>query len=111
MLPGRRSPPGALAQELSNPRRWPMMKGFLNLSPDEFEEALRAEGASERLIQQEVTVLRSLQAEKQGRSKSVDHRRRSRKAPEELDPYVEAEIRRTAGIASEEVLDELRQSR
>ena len=111
MVSWRRHPPGALAQTLSNPKTWPMSKGFMGMSVDEFEEKLRSEGASERLILQEVEQFRLMKAARGGnRSHQVKERKERRKkrpVMEAMDPYVEAEIRRSAGVAADEVLEDL----
>ena len=107
----RRNPPGALAQTLSNGRLWPKMKTFMNLSDDEFADALRAEGCSDKYIEQEVQVFRLLRAQRaQSTEQATERRERRRNRPvkEAMDPYVEAEIRRLAGAASDDILKDMR---
>ena len=105
----RRNPPGALAQTLSNARHWPMTRGFLNMSEEEFEAALRAEGASDKLVETELAEFRQLKAQVKGHEQTATRRKRrqDKKVPEELDPYVQAEIRRIAGVAADDVLKEI----
>ena len=107
----RRSPPGALAQQLSSGRMWPMSKSFMNLSEDEFADALKAEGCSDKYIAQEVKIFRELKASRGRAQETVQERRatrRTRPVTESMDPFVEAEIRRTAGVAADEVLESLK---
>ena len=87
-------------------------RAFLNLTVREYEQVLRAEGVSEKMLAAEVETFRQL---KEARDKPAKDRRRSeeirqrRQVDQSLDPYVEAEIRRQAGVVSDEILQEWRQ--
>ena len=109
----RRDPIGAAMSIYGNRRK----KGtyvrpvFLGLELDQFEEQLRACGASEKMIQQELLEFKRLKQEAALPGQEVERRmaaRKKRPVPHDLDEYVEAEIRREAGVVAEEILDDLR---
>ena len=109
---GRRQAPGAgmrLLQERQRRADGGKPANVLAMLLDEYEDGLRAAGASEAYIAKEVAVLKQLQREhKEARDKVKGSRRRRREVTEELNPYLEAEIRRTAGVVADEVLESLK---
>ena len=106
----RRNPPGALAQTLANRRHWPMTASFMALEDDEFVEMMKVEGASDRMIADELEKFRELKGKKKQTTNLAKQRRqarRERSAPEAMDPYVEAEIRRLGGVVADDILREM----
>lgn len=87
------------------------MQAVHSMDPDEYGEMLRAEGASEKMIKRDVKQLREIQkaaAERRAMLEDSVTRERQVSVPAELDEYAEAEIRRTAGVAAEDVIEGLR---
>ena len=85
--------------------------GMFELEIDEFEDALRVAGLSEKAIKKEIKAFKEIKNERRQRRVSMQDRisaRRSRKVKDEaLSPYVEAEIRRLGGVTASELLDEM----
>ena len=101
-------PTKSVAQELTFPRNNMPQSSFMNLEVDEFANQLRAAGASEHLIEVEIAQFKILKEQQNSGVSQVKDKRRKRAVPEALDPYVEAEIRRTGSVAADSILDELR---
>ena len=101
-------PAGALAQSLSNPRSWPMTRSFMHLDESEYEDLLRSEGASEHLIREELKQFRALKEKFQSKPRTNKQRRQEQPVAEHLDPFVEAEIRRIASVAADDVIKDMR---
>ena len=115
---GRRLPPGVALQAIM--KRRPAQRGgrilrsVSELDPVEYGEQLRVEGASERFIAKELATLREMQAQDNVGITALEERRKQRRnrqlEDETLDPYVEAEVRRTAGVVAEDVLKSMQTS-
>ena len=89
----------------------PPMATFFQLnSKCNMKNNLRAEGCSDHMLKNELEDLRSFIATREAGKKERDFRieaRRKRSLDRDLDPYVEAEIRKIAGVSSIEVLDDI----
>ena len=92
----------AWRRKLGSPRVNP-----LGVTPDEYEDALRSEGVTEGMIQAELETLKMIQRHRQEQCRELSSRKRpAREVRGELSPYVEAEIRRLAGVAADDVLQD-----
>ena len=110
---GRRMPPGAGLSIATWRHERQQGTGssvnVLEIPLDEYEEGLRADGASESLIRKEVAQLKQLQASyKKAQAEEKAKTQRSRQVPEALRPYLDAEKRVQAGASTEDVLGMLR---
>ena len=101
----RREPPGkgyeatVINRPTINAARF--RQDFLEIEEEEFVAAMRQDGASEHMIEQELVLWRPLKAQREERLKSK--KRKVKEVSQELEPYVEAEARRLAkGVPDEE---------
>ena len=88
----------------------PSMGNFSQLTLNEYKEYLQAEGCSEHMIKNELVDFRNFIETRDASKKDRDVRlasRRKRSLDRDLDPYVEAEIRRIAGVSAPEVLENI----
>ena len=88
----------------------PMNFDLANMEPDEYEDRLRAEGASENMIAKEVAMFKELKAEQlqpEIELKKKLEQRRQRAVDSSLDAYVQAEIRRIGGVVADELIQDL----
>ena len=88
---------------------------LMELSLHDFEDALRADGCSEAMIKREVAEFKKLKDQQSNPAMEIAKRREARRQEQvenvELSPYVEAEIRRSAGIVAEDVIEELKRGK
>lgn len=119
MMPWRRDPVGAGMKFLAQRQRRaltqpPVNRSITQLSPSDYEDMLREAGASEAMIVKEIRDFKEIKAleidSKQDISKRKEARRK-RQLSNELDPYVEADIRRIAGVVSDEVIETILKER
>lgn len=113
----RRDPIGAGLRVLSHRKRSAQIQmlsrvDIMDMEPDQYEDKLRSEGASEKMIAQEVAEFKKLRAEREIPEKELrekmDARRNRVMTEESLTPYIEAEIRRVSGISADEIIEEIR---
>ena len=107
----RRDPVGAGLKILGSRNKRALLQtlmrpGLMNLEVDEFEDLLRSSGCSEKMIEQEVRDFRQVKESQYKAEESLEgriSRRRQRQLDsEELNPYVQAELRRLAEGPDEE---------
>ena len=113
----RRTPSGAGVEAVSrrhvNGSLQDVRTDVMSLDVEEYAQYLREAGCSEKMIQREVLQLSRLQAEHD--LKMTESRRKRRhgarmevEVDSSLDAFVQAEVRRTAGVAADDVLEDLR---
>ena len=114
----RRTPPGKALQALVARRNAGQMgrpvrfrQDLLSLEVDEFEDLLRAERMSSKMVERELAVFRELKAQQDVKTKVRERRaaRAKRYIGEELSEYAEAELRRTLGVAAGDIIKEMRE--
>ena len=79
------------------------------VSLDEYEDGLRAAHASEHMIAKEVKEFKALKAEYMASRKELSSKReqrRKRAVDRGLSKYVDAEIRRSAGVVADEIIED-----
>ena len=109
-----RIPPGRVMQGILARRQMmspvKFRRDLLSLSEAEFEELLRAERVSDKMVQAELVKFRELKAMHDAKALIQERRQRrlDRDIGEDLDVYVEAEIRRIAGSEADAIIQEMR---
>ncbi len=114
----RRTPPGKAIQSLLARRNAGQMgqpvkfrQDLLSLEVDEFEDLLRAERMSSKMVERELAIFRNLKEAHDVKTKIRERRsaRAKRHIGEELDEYAEAELRRTLGVAADDIIKEMQE--
>lgn len=117
----RRTPPGKALQALEA-RRQSQAGGqpgqsvkfrndLMSLDVDEFEELLMAERMSQKMRNREIEIFKALKEQRDVKKKIAERKlsRANRQIDEGLDEYVEAELRRTLGVAADDVIKEMKE--